>query len=97
MSFCFRLSPTCSIFQKKTKRRWSEHKSTALTAFGERQVISVDAVASFCLFVFVFKGSPSPDASLIPGVALMKGEGSVPLIWFQGIYGCQGGARTQLK
>lgn len=80
MSFCFRLSPTCSIFQKKMKKRWSEHKSTALTAFGERQVISVDAVASSCMFVCVFMGSPSPDASPIPGIVLMKGKGSVPLI-----------------
>lgn len=80
MSFCFRLSPTCSIFQKKTKRRWSERKSTALTAFGERQVIAVAAAAASRVFVFVRMGSLSPDAPLIPRVALVKGEGSVPLI-----------------
>lgn len=40
---CFRLSPTYLIFQKKMKRRWSEHRSTALTVSGERQVPLADS------------------------------------------------------
>lgn len=56
------------------KKRWREHRSTALTAFGERQVISVEAVASLCMVVFVFMASQSPGASLIPGIVLMKDQ-----------------------
>lgn len=42
--FVFRLSPICQISQKKMRRRQNEHKSTVLTAFGGRQVSSLDSL-----------------------------------------------------
>lgn len=64
---CFRLSPTYLIFQKKMKRRWSEHRSTALTVSGERQVPLVDSsfFSRECT-VFVWRHSASHSQVFSP-------------------------------